>query len=75
MMPRRRPADASNRVTTFELFFDLVYVFAFTQVSGLMADTHSAFGVLAGPHRARTVLVDLGGIRVGSRTKRLPTAE
>jgi low temperature requirement protein LtrA len=33
-------------VTTFELFFDLVYVFAFTQVSRLMADTHSAFGIL-----------------------------
>jgi low temperature requirement protein LtrA len=36
----------SSRVTTFELFFDLVYVFAFTQVSRLMADTHSALGVL-----------------------------
>jgi len=36
----------SSRVTTFELFFDLVYVFAFTQVSRLMAETHSALGVL-----------------------------
>lgn len=43
---RVRIADASARVTTFELFFDLVYVFAFTQVSRLMADTHSAFGIL-----------------------------
>ena len=33
-------------MTTFELLFDLVYVFAFTQVSGLMAATHSAFGIL-----------------------------
>ena len=41
-----RIADASARVTTFELFFDLVYVFAFTQVSRLMADTHTAFGIL-----------------------------
>ena len=39
-------ADGSTRVTTFELFFDLVYVFAFTQVSRLMAETHSAVGVL-----------------------------
>lgn len=38
-----RPA---SRVTTFELFFDLVYVFAFTQVSRLMADSHSAIGIL-----------------------------
>ena len=43
---RLRTAGESNRVTTFELFFDLVYVFAFTQVSRLMADTHSAFGIL-----------------------------
>ena len=44
---RVRPRGGeSARVTTFELFFDLVYVFAFTQVSGLMADTHSALGVL-----------------------------
>ena len=43
---RVRVADATARVTTFELFFDLVYVFAFTQVSRLMADTHSAFGIL-----------------------------
>jgi low temperature requirement protein LtrA len=36
----------ATRVTTFELFFDLVYVFAFTQVSRLMAETHSATGIL-----------------------------
>src|SRR4051794_833533 len=41
-----RIGDASARVTTFELFFDLVYVFAFTQVSRLMADTHSGLGIL-----------------------------
>lgn len=41
-----RTADDTARVTTFELFFDLVYVFAFTQVSRLMAETHSAFGIL-----------------------------
>ncbi|WP_448808843.1 low temperature requirement protein A [Agromyces bauzanensis] len=43
---RLRTSDESSRVTTFELFFDLVYVFAFTQVSGLMAETHSAWGIL-----------------------------
>ena len=41
-----RPADESARVTTFELFFDLVFVFAFTQVIALMAATHSPVGVL-----------------------------
>jgi len=44
--PVLRTGDASGRVTTFELFFDLVYVFAFTQVSHLMAETHTALGIL-----------------------------
>ncbi|MDR2996775.1 MAG: low temperature requirement protein A, partial [Microbacterium sp.] len=46
LVGRLRRARASGRVTNFELFFDLVYVFAFTQVSHLMADSHSAFGTL-----------------------------
>lgn len=41
-----RTSDEGHRVTTFELFFDLVYVYAFTQVSRLMAETHSGLGVL-----------------------------
>jgi low temperature requirement protein LtrA len=45
-MPRAAGPGEAARVTTFELFFDLVYVFAFTQVSGLMAETHIALGVL-----------------------------
>jgi low temperature requirement protein LtrA len=37
-----------HRATPFELFFDLVYVFAVTQVTGYMAEQHSAHGVLQG---------------------------
>jgi low temperature requirement protein LtrA len=37
-----------DRATTLELFFDLVYVFAFTQVSALMSDRHDGIGVLQG---------------------------
>jgi low temperature requirement protein LtrA len=37
-----------HRTTPFELFFDLVYVFAMTQVTGYMAAGHSATGVLQG---------------------------
>ena len=40
------PSEEGARVTTFELFFDLVFVFAFTQVTRLMAETHTGFGVL-----------------------------
>jgi low temperature requirement protein LtrA len=43
-----RPTSEDHRATTFELFFDLVYVFAVTQVSGYMAVEHSAQGVLQG---------------------------
>ncbi|WP_136707089.1 low temperature requirement protein A [Agromyces sp. H66] len=39
-------SEAGHRVTTLELFFDLAYVFAFTQLSRLMAHEHSALGVL-----------------------------
>lgn len=35
-----------DRVTTLELFFDLAFVFAFTQLSRLMAQGHDAVGVL-----------------------------
>ena len=43
-----RPTGEDDRVTTFELFFDLVYVFAATQVTGYMAHEHSAHGVVQG---------------------------
>ncbi|HYI33441.1 MAG TPA: low temperature requirement protein A, partial [Glaciibacter sp.] len=43
-----RVSTESHRVTTFELFFDLVFVFAFTQTSRLMAHEHSTTGVLQG---------------------------
>ncbi|MHA7145169.1 low temperature requirement protein A [Arthrobacter sp. TmT3-37] len=43
-----RVSDESHRVTTFELFFDLVFVFAFTQVTGFMAHEHSFPGILQG---------------------------
>jgi low temperature requirement protein LtrA len=45
-IPSPSTGQMASRVTTFELFFDLVYVFAFTQVSRLMAETHSATGIL-----------------------------
>lgn len=35
-----------DRVTTLELFFDLAFVFAFTQLSRLMAQDHDAVGIL-----------------------------
>lgn len=37
-----------DRVTTLELFFDLAFVFAFTQLSRLMAQEHNALGILHG---------------------------
>jgi low temperature requirement protein LtrA len=37
-----------DRATTLELFFDLIYVFAFTQVSALMSAGHDGIAVLQG---------------------------
>jgi low temperature requirement protein LtrA len=41
-------ADAEHRVTPLELFFDLVFVFALTQVTSLLADDPTWGGVLRG---------------------------
>ncbi len=40
------PSREGDRVTTLELFFDLAFVFAFTQLSRLMAQQHDALGIL-----------------------------
>ena len=45
---RVRAAVDGHRVTTFELFFDLVFVFATTQVTAHIVHTHSAMGVVQG---------------------------
>jgi low temperature requirement protein LtrA len=43
-----RPTDEHSGVTTLELFFDLVFVFAITQVTALMADDLGWRGALRG---------------------------
>ncbi len=43
-----RPTGENDTVTTFELFFDLVYVFAMTQVTGYILHAHDTLGVLQG---------------------------
>ncbi|MDT3445098.1 MULTISPECIES: low temperature requirement protein A [unclassified Pseudofrankia] len=48
MTGRIVPTDSTHRVTTLELFFDLVFVFAFTQVTALVADDPTARGALRG---------------------------
>jgi low temperature requirement protein LtrA len=45
---RFRPTDEQHRVTTLELFFDLVFVFAFTQVTALMAEDPTPVGAVRG---------------------------
>ncbi|UWX96945.1 low temperature requirement protein A [Arthrobacter zhaoxinii] len=47
-LPAARISDETHRVTTFELFFDLVFVFAFTQATGFMVHEYSFLGVLQG---------------------------
>lgn len=43
-----RPTDEAHRVTTLELFFDLVFVFAITQVTAFVAADLTADGVVKG---------------------------
>jgi len=43
-----RATGEGHRVTNLELFFDLVFVFAFTQVNGLVAEDGSARGAVRG---------------------------
>ncbi|MFN2536536.1 MAG: low temperature requirement protein A [Mycobacteriales bacterium] len=45
---RVRIAGGGHRVTPFELFFDLVFVFAITQITAYVHETHTALGVLQG---------------------------
>jgi len=42
----RARAGGEERVTPLELFFDLVFVFALTQVSGFLADHSTWLGML-----------------------------
>jgi len=43
-----RPPESEQRVTPLELFFDLVFVFAITQVTGYLADHSTWIGLLQG---------------------------
>jgi low temperature requirement protein LtrA len=43
-----RPTGEGHRTTTFELLFDLVYVFTVTQITGYIAHEHGGRGVLQG---------------------------
>ena len=43
-----RPTGPAHRPTMFELLFDLVYVFAATQVTAFIVHEHSAVGVFQG---------------------------
>jgi low temperature requirement protein LtrA len=45
---RERQDEAEQRVTPLELFFDLVFVFAITQVTGFLADNATWDGLLRG---------------------------
>ncbi len=62
-----RATDESHRVTTLELFFDLVFVFALTQVTQLMADDPTTRGTAARPGTARPALVRLVVLRVAGQ--------
>jgi low temperature requirement protein LtrA len=77
-MESEHPSDGEHQVTPLELFFDLVFVFAITQVTSLLADNPTWDGVLRGmlvlaalwwawtvyAWLTSTIDVDEGGVRL-----------
>ena len=53
-----------ERVTPLELFFDLVFVFAITQVTTLLSADPTWAGLAPGADRARRALVGVGRLRL-----------
>lgn len=45
---RAQQTDEDHETTTFELFFDLVYVFALTQITAFVHHEHSLYGLIQG---------------------------
>ena len=60
---RATVSEADARVTPLELFFDLVFVFALTQITALMADDLSG-AAFSWRVAARPALVELGRLRL-----------
>ena len=66
------PAQSEKRVEPLELFFDLVFVFALTQVTARLAARPVVGRAAARPARARIDLVGVGGVRVADQRGRQP---
>ena len=73
-----RTRERTARVTNVELFFDLVYVFAVTQLSHYLLDHRSVAGAGIGPrgpalprdqHHLAGAAVDRGEPRTGGRVR------
>ena len=60
----RSQESTEERVTPLELFFDLIFVFAITQVTGFVVADPTWGGLVRGPARARCALVVLGRVRL-----------
>ena len=66
----RSDEEVEERVAPLELFFDLVFVFAITQVTTLMSEHPTWEGLGAGDARARRDLVGLGRLLVDDQRAR-----
>ena len=60
--------ESEHRVTPLELFFDLVFVFGFTQVTTLLHEDPSWGGIGRSVLVLRRALGAWASIRLGSRT-------
>ena len=62
--------EEERKTSYLELFFDLVFVFAFTQVTALILEDTSLAGLRAGGARPRDGLVGVVGVRVDDERHR-----
>ncbi len=69
-MPARTRESGEERVTPLELFFDLIFVFALTQVTGLVVADPTWAGLVRGLAGAQRALVGLGCLRLADEHDR-----
>ena len=70
MSNESRGVESGQRVTPLELFFDLVFVFAITQVTGFLAENPTWLGLLRGLMLLASAVVGLGGVRLADEHAR-----
>ena len=68
MLWQRSPTNEEHRATPLELFFELVYIYAATQVTAYMAYERSLHGVIQGLLLLALLWATLGGLHLAGHS-------